>query len=247
MGAWGPFPGIKRGRGVTLATYPHLVPRSRMSRSYTAPPSASVPSSGTVLLAHPPVFAICVRTSLTRSGNYTSPAEAEDFPLASVFRPALGPTQPPVHRPDDGGSTYLWNVGRQLFNTAVHPRRQIWTECINIVQKCTSCLKLNLQYSSVYLYECKREWRRYDVLAVDYEVYVFSDFKRISGTLHFSPLHLVFHSALCIFNLTRYYAILCSLHIKIKFIAFICYEICSSYIFLTTCSKWLKRSAAAGI
>jgi hypothetical protein len=31
------------------------------------------------------------------------------------------------HRPDDGGSTYLWNVGRQLFYTAVHPRRQFWT------------------------------------------------------------------------------------------------------------------------
>jgi hypothetical protein len=28
---------------------------------------------------------------------------------------------------DDGGNTYLWNVGRQLFYTAVHPRRQIWT------------------------------------------------------------------------------------------------------------------------
>jgi len=30
---------------------------------------------------------------------------------------------------DDGGSTYLWNVGRQLFYTAVHPRRQFWTLC----------------------------------------------------------------------------------------------------------------------
>jgi hypothetical protein len=26
--------------------------------------------------------------------------------------------------PDDGGSTHLLNVGRQLFYTAVHPRRQ---------------------------------------------------------------------------------------------------------------------------
>jgi hypothetical protein len=32
----GPFPGVKRGRGVTLATHPHLMPRSRM-RSYTSP------------------------------------------------------------------------------------------------------------------------------------------------------------------------------------------------------------------
>jgi hypothetical protein len=29
--------------------------------------------------------------------------------------------------PDDGGSTHLWNVGRQLFYTAVQPRRQLWT------------------------------------------------------------------------------------------------------------------------
>jgi hypothetical protein len=31
------------------------------------------------------------------------------------------------HQGDDGGSTYLWNVRRRLFYTAVHPRRQIWT------------------------------------------------------------------------------------------------------------------------
>jgi hypothetical protein len=30
--------------------------------------------------------------------------------------------------PDDGGSTYLWNVGQQLFYTAVHPRRWFWTK-----------------------------------------------------------------------------------------------------------------------
>jgi hypothetical protein len=29
--------------------------------------------------------------------------------------------------PDDGCSTYFWNVGRQLFYTAVHPTRQFWT------------------------------------------------------------------------------------------------------------------------
>jgi hypothetical protein len=32
-----------------------------------------------------------------------------------------------VEGPYDGGSTYIWNVGRQLFYTAVHPRRQIWS------------------------------------------------------------------------------------------------------------------------
>jgi hypothetical protein len=38
MGTRGPFPGTKRGRSVTLTTHPHLVPRSRMSRSYTSSP-----------------------------------------------------------------------------------------------------------------------------------------------------------------------------------------------------------------
>jgi hypothetical protein len=41
-------PGLRRGRGVTLTTHPHLVPRSRMSRSYTSSPtSAFVACSGT--------------------------------------------------------------------------------------------------------------------------------------------------------------------------------------------------------
>jgi hypothetical protein len=31
-------PGVKRGRGVTLTTHHHLVPRSEMSRSYTSTP-----------------------------------------------------------------------------------------------------------------------------------------------------------------------------------------------------------------
>jgi hypothetical protein len=39
---------------------------------------------------------------------------------------------------DDGGSTRLWNVGRQLFYTAVHPRRQLWT-----LRTKFACRKLN--------------------------------------------------------------------------------------------------------
>jgi hypothetical protein len=31
-------PGVKRGREVRLTTHPHLVPRSRMIRSYTSSP-----------------------------------------------------------------------------------------------------------------------------------------------------------------------------------------------------------------
>jgi hypothetical protein len=38
MGTGGPFLGVKRGRGVTLTTHPHLVPRSWMSRIYISSP-----------------------------------------------------------------------------------------------------------------------------------------------------------------------------------------------------------------
>jgi hypothetical protein len=38
----GPSPEVKCGRRVTLITHPHLVPRSIMSRSYTASPSWSL-------------------------------------------------------------------------------------------------------------------------------------------------------------------------------------------------------------
>jgi hypothetical protein len=51
-------PGIKRGWGVTLTTHPHLVPRLRMSRSYTSsPPSASMACSGRALL----YFLLCIK------------------------------------------------------------------------------------------------------------------------------------------------------------------------------------------
>jgi hypothetical protein len=38
IGTMGPFPRAKCDQGVTLTTHPHLVPRSRMSRSYTPLP-----------------------------------------------------------------------------------------------------------------------------------------------------------------------------------------------------------------
>jgi hypothetical protein len=45
------------------------------------------------------------------------------------------------HRPDDGCSTYLWNVGRQSFYMAVHPRRQFWTSYFTVVYSGTSSLR----------------------------------------------------------------------------------------------------------
>jgi hypothetical protein len=46
--------GVKRGRGVTLTTYPHLVPRSWLSRSYiSSPPTVSMACRGNALLYLP--------------------------------------------------------------------------------------------------------------------------------------------------------------------------------------------------
>jgi hypothetical protein len=39
----GLFPGLKRGRGVTLITHPHLVPRSRISRICSSSPPQALP------------------------------------------------------------------------------------------------------------------------------------------------------------------------------------------------------------
>jgi hypothetical protein len=50
MGTGTLFPGLKRDRGVTLITHRHLVPMSRMSRSYTsAPAKGPMTCSGTSL------------------------------------------------------------------------------------------------------------------------------------------------------------------------------------------------------
>jgi hypothetical protein len=53
FGTGDPFPGAKRGQGVTLTTHFHLVSKSRMRRSYTSSPlSACMACNGTALLLH---------------------------------------------------------------------------------------------------------------------------------------------------------------------------------------------------
>jgi hypothetical protein len=63
VGTGGPFPGVKRGRGVTLTTHSHLVLRSRMRRSYTS----SAPSASIGVLWDCPVFK-CKCKNMWRSG-----------------------------------------------------------------------------------------------------------------------------------------------------------------------------------
>jgi hypothetical protein len=53
MGTVGPFPGGKTRPGVTLNTHPHLVPRSRMSRSYTFSPLYRLHAGSRTALLYP--------------------------------------------------------------------------------------------------------------------------------------------------------------------------------------------------
>jgi hypothetical protein len=64
MGTGVPFPGVRRGRGVTLTNH-HLVPRSRISRSYTsASPWRLHSCSGTALLLYKRGYNLSVRTKI---------------------------------------------------------------------------------------------------------------------------------------------------------------------------------------
>jgi hypothetical protein len=50
MGTGGLFPGVKRGRDMMITTHTHLVPTSRMSRSYTSCPPCYVHDGGRTAL-----------------------------------------------------------------------------------------------------------------------------------------------------------------------------------------------------
>jgi hypothetical protein len=68
--------------------------------------------------------------------------------------------------PDDGSSTYLWNVGRQLFYTAVHLRRQFWTSSLMMEAVRTSEMSVDNYFTRQYIPEDNSEhhpwwWRQY--------------------------------------------------------------------------------------
>jgi hypothetical protein len=98
-----PFPGGKARPGLDADHSPHLVPSSTMSRSYTLSPICV--SIGVLrdylhvvwCTISPPHVNLCcvIFENPGRSGFH--PREGKRiFPLASVSRPALGPTQHPV-------------------------------------------------------------------------------------------------------------------------------------------------------
>jgi hypothetical protein len=58
--------------------------------------------------------------------------------------------------PDDGGSTHLWNVGRQSFYTAVYPRRQLWTFSLlnKYLKSTTQILRVHHTHMRGCVYAC---------------------------------------------------------------------------------------------
>jgi hypothetical protein len=78
MGTGRPFLGAKRSQGVMLTTHPHLVPSSKMSRSYTSsPPSATMACSRSALLfiismqVITPLYLHFERKQTSRDGRYS--------------------------------------------------------------------------------------------------------------------------------------------------------------------------------
>jgi hypothetical protein len=54
------------------------------------------------------------------------------------------------HQDGDGGCTSLLKVGRQLFYTAVHPRRQIWTRILLFSCRRDEITSLNFGHQYAY-------------------------------------------------------------------------------------------------
>jgi hypothetical protein len=77
MGTGEPYPGANRCWVVTLTTHPLLVPKSRMSRSYTSSPPKSAPLRVARLLCFvwnfnlPPAYSISGRSILPPAQNFT--------------------------------------------------------------------------------------------------------------------------------------------------------------------------------
>jgi hypothetical protein len=143
------YPGLKRSRGVTLTTHQHLVPRSKMSRSYTSSPPKSLRgvkqlhhkifSTGTWsdkallsnllegyllvrnIFCHNP----CLRLPLPLSFPSSDPTQAFRF-RASTFQP------------EDAGSKFLRNVHIDIETTQSHNHkcgaRRIEQHLVNISQ-----------------------------------------------------------------------------------------------------------------
>jgi hypothetical protein len=65
----------------------------------------------------------------------------------------------------DGGSTHLWNVGRQSFYTAVYPRRQLWTSLYNSIYLMKNNQLKKLQKHKSHVKNCEIEGRQRNVSA----------------------------------------------------------------------------------
>jgi hypothetical protein len=96
-------------------------------------PSISFAFHHSLIIPHYTLYSLSHwKTVFKKTANKKIPLVNFDFAPNFVTVYGLGlhlkqVSTPVPFIPDDGGSTHLWNVGRQSFYTAVHPRRQIWT------------------------------------------------------------------------------------------------------------------------
>jgi hypothetical protein len=86
MGTGGLFPGVKRGRGVMITAHTHLVPKSRVNRSYTSCPPCYVHDGGRTTLLYlkmsktNALWKLCSHTSQIRHALDKTEAGPENFP-----------------------------------------------------------------------------------------------------------------------------------------------------------------------
>jgi hypothetical protein len=86
----GNFPGVKHGQSVTLTTHPHLMPRSRMSRSYiSSPQSTCMVSNGAALLLHHFTVSITKYSWQYRKSYISSSLVHAYFFCKKIFCPKL--------------------------------------------------------------------------------------------------------------------------------------------------------------
>jgi hypothetical protein len=129
-------PGVKRGRGVTLTTHPHLVPRLRMSRSYTSSPHKR--------------FHACCGTALLFPELITVILKIEKFAIRSFQRTKSMQQRPPLEVPAFYGTRRFSTV----FTRASHWPLPwaAWIQPVPFNTVSLRCIFNSLLLSHLYVY-----------------------------------------------------------------------------------------------
>jgi hypothetical protein len=119
------FPGVLCGRGVTLTTHPHLVPRSWMSRSYTSSPPLPIHWCAVGLL-----FAIIANSWPWSELVHSLPAERE--PAGYRYSNLLGECQWIAH--SDARATLTQSISS--FRRETECGGEVMTDCPAALHAC---------------------------------------------------------------------------------------------------------------